>query len=93
MATWITHLRVAELVHKRQRWLTLEDFLVGSIAPDSGVLNDDRKTYNPPTEVSHYDAARRGKWVCDDLRFYRDHMLTTAGRSLDRDEASFKMGY
>ena len=37
MATWITHLRVAELLLEEYPWLDADAFLLGSIAPDSGI--------------------------------------------------------
>ena len=36
MATWLTHLRVAEKIKERIRDIDLDYFMAGSIAPDSG---------------------------------------------------------
>ena len=39
MATWLAHLRVAELISAELRatWLSEPDFLAGNVAPDCGI--------------------------------------------------------
>lgn len=53
MATWITHLRVAENILKRFK-LEENEFLAGNIAPDSGVPNENGSGFNPPKEITHW---------------------------------------
>lgn len=41
MATWIAHLRIAEDLLSYGFELAIEPFLVGNIAPDSGISDGD----------------------------------------------------
>lgn len=93
MATWIAHLRVAEHVHRRCEQRSLEDFLVGNIAPDSGQLNDDKRSYSPPADLTHYSAQVGRRWKREDLRFYREHIAPLDESHAPAGEISFKMGY
>ena len=52
MASWMIHLRVADLLLDRVPDKTA--FVVGNIAPDSGVPSADWSQYFPPKSVSHY---------------------------------------
>ena len=49
MATWITHLRIADALLKDWDSMEKQSFLIGSVAPDSGKLNSDNYTYTPPS--------------------------------------------
>ena len=53
MATWIAHLRIAEYFIINYN-LNKIDFLVGNIAPDSGVPNEDWSIFTPDTKISHW---------------------------------------
>lgn len=50
MATWMTHLRVAESVIQTLN-IPKRMFLVGNIAPDCGVPNEDLTAYVPPKKI------------------------------------------
>lgn len=92
MATWITHLRVAEKLELDHAGPEYQSFLVGNIAPDAGKLNEDRKTYTPSAIISHYRNLDIPKWGNDNLAFYRQYILD--GRaSLLGTERNFKLGY
>lgn len=54
MASWLTHLRVAERIKQRVTDIDFPYLLMGSIAPDSGVPDEDRRNYTPSKEVTHY---------------------------------------
>lgn len=54
MATWIAHLRVADNLIKILNIQDARAFLVGSIAPDSGIPNEDWTLFDPPSSVSHW---------------------------------------
>lgn len=88
MATWLAHLRVAELISAELRapWLSEPDFLAGSVAPDCGIAVPGG--FDPPKEVTHW--TQRGKGHCDYERFYREMI---AGKSLDPHTFSFLLGY
>ena len=70
MATWLAHLRVAELISAELRapWLSEPDFLAGNVAPDCGIPVPGG--FDPPKEVTHW--TQRGKGHCDYERFYRE---------------------
>ena len=88
MATWLAHLRVAELISAELRatWLSEPDFLAGSVAPDCGIPVPGG--FDPPKEVTHW--TQRGKGHCDYERFYREMI---AGKSHDPHTLSFLLGY
>lgn len=41
MASWMVHLRIADLLLSQISGLCPTEFIVGNIAPDSGVPNED----------------------------------------------------
>ena len=47
MASWMVHLRVADKLLSRIRFLDPVAFVVGNIAPDSGVPNADWSAFTP----------------------------------------------
>jgi hypothetical protein len=90
MATWITHLRIAELFNQTFPVSDYGIYLIGNIAPDSGKLNDDRLTYSPSSDVSHFQESNANKWHSRDLRFY--HKYLTNQKKSSRLK-SFLTGY
>ena len=54
MATWITHLRIADKLMSRMDINNPIEFIVGNIGPDSGVPNEDWSRFKPTTEISHW---------------------------------------
>ena len=54
MASWMVHLRVADELLSRLNNIDETSFVVGNIAPDSGVPNDDWSEFHPPKTVSHF---------------------------------------
>ena len=54
MATWIAHMRIAEYFMKRYDKLNNIDFLVGNIAPDCGVPNEDWSKFTPDKKITHW---------------------------------------
>jgi hypothetical protein len=92
MATWIAHLRVAEIFKTGYSKKEYQSFLIGNIAPDAGMLNADKKTYTPSTEISHYRNTKILKWGNDNLKFYKDY-LENNENTMQHEEKSFKIGY
>ncbi|MCK4542224.1 MAG: hypothetical protein KAU17_08325 [Spirochaetales bacterium] len=93
MATWITHLRVAEAFKNKFKEKEYESFLIGNIAPDSGMLNDDRITYTPPSEISHYSNLKNKKWGNNNLNFYFNYIVPHNKNESINEEHAFKLGY
>ena len=54
MATWITHLMIADGVLERIPNLDRHGFCVGNIAPDCNVENEDWTAFTPSREVTHW---------------------------------------
>ena len=94
MATWIAHLRLAENLLEKIEGLDAAWFAVGSIAPDSGIPDENWENFTPPPEVSHFaDPADGAGWQeIADLEFYRRYLaLSCPGDNQGR--FSFLLGY
>jgi hypothetical protein len=68
-------------------------FLIGNVAPDSGVLNEDRTSYTPSGEISHFSSTESAKWKCDDLRYYRTYIQPVTNNEPLSEEQCFHFGY
>lgn len=91
MATWLSHLRIAENLIKKYD-LDDEAFIIGNIAPDSGVPNEDWSAFNPPKEVTHWI-----KYVNDiptimSEEFFNKY-ITLPDIKMDKERFSFLLGY
>ena len=87
MATWITHMRVAAHFMRLYPELNNREFLVGNIAPDGGVPNEDGigLSFTPEKAVTHFHASDTMRY--DARRFAETYLQ-------DRDERwPFYMGY
>lgn len=85
MATWLAHLRVAEIINQRCGFAEI-DFLAGSVAPDCGIPVPGG--FDPPKEITHWTSS--GKGHCEYERFYREMI---SGRKNDGPTHAFLMGY
>ena len=54
MASWMVHLRIADRLLDSLPGLSAVDFVVGNIAPDSGIPNEDWSEFTPSVIVSHF---------------------------------------
>jgi hypothetical protein len=93
VATWIAHLRIAERLVERIPGLDEEAFAVGSIAPDSGVPNEDWTEFDPPAGITHFHSLRGGKNEIEDLRFYREYLAEPTRGVPAQRHSSFLWGY
>ena len=93
MASWMIHLRIADQLMDRIPGLDETAFVMGNIAPDSGVPNADWTAYTPPKEVSHYKTRRDDETFFDIGRFLREHFAPEQIRSYSPREFSFFLGY
>lgn len=90
MATWVTHLTIADAVLNRISFLCRHEFCVGNIAPDCNVENEDWTCFTPPREVTHWmGSARKTASDCD--RFLHEYIEKKT--ELDSKEESFLLGY
>lgn len=94
MGTWICHLRVAEglldrLAERRDApHLDETAFILGSLAPDSGLPNADWTEFDPPKTVTHFLEKGEGEDAVRDLRFYRRYL-----QGMDPGEDSFRFSF
>lgn len=84
MASWLTHLRVAEALRHR---LSLRgyEFLAGNVAPDSSNFAPDG--FDPPTEITHF--TQTDKSACDYNAFAAKYIETAS----DERSRLFYIGY
>lgn len=90
MATWVTHLMVADAVINQIPFLSRHEFLVGNIAPDCNIENEDWTSFTPSREVTHWMGNER-KRASDCDRFLKEYVETKT--DLDMKEESFLLGY
>lgn len=92
MATWVTHLMVADRVLMRVPELDRTGFCVGNIAPDCNVENADWTQFVPSREVTHWMSAER-KIAADCERFYQEYIGNRKQEINTEQELSFLLGY
>lgn len=90
MASWMVHLRIADLLMSEFDNLEKTEFVVGNIAPDSGVPSEDWSSYTPSKEFSHFlDERKRIR-----LEWYIEKYFTLEKRHrYSEKEYSFYLGY
>lgn len=92
MSTWIGHLRIAEGLLDRIEGLDASQFAIGSVAPDSGIPeNEERTKFNPPVHVTHFQNPDSPTRDQADLDFYRRYLRDVA--PTDALRFSFRLGY
>ena len=94
MASWMVHLRVADKLLDRIEGITETEFIVGNIAPDSGVPNEDWTAYTPCTEVSHFKTyLKDGAVKIDVERYLKQYFTAEQQNGYSREQYSFFLGY
>lgn len=92
MATWVTHLIIADGVLAHFPGLHRRGFCVGNIAPDCNVENADWTEFTPSREVTHWmQGARKKASDCD--AFCEEYILKRKGRISSTEEYAFLLGY
>lgn len=93
MASWMIHLRVADRLLDTIPGLDATAFVMGNIAPDSGVPNDDWTAYAPTKEVSHYKTRPDDETFFDLEGFRAAYLTADRIRAYSRRAFSFFLGY
>ena len=93
MASWMIHLRIADRLMDRIPDLDKTAFVMGNIAPDSGVPNADWSAYHPPKAVSHYKTKQDDETFFDIDRFLGEYFSPELIRSYSLRRFSFFLGY
>ena len=92
MATWVTHLIIADSVLKHFPELDKHGFCVGNIAPDCNVENEDWTAFTPSREVTHWMQGKRKK-ASDCDAFYEEYIARHRDHIQTTEEYAFLMGY
>ena len=92
MATWVTHLMIADSVLKHFPNLDRSGFCVGNIAPDCNVENEDWTAFTPSREVTHWMQGERKK-ASDCDAFYEQYIAKRRDGIQSAEEYAFLMGY
>jgi len=92
MATWVTHLMIADSILKQCYELDRRGFCVGNIAPDCNVENEDWTYFNPPREVTHWMSEKR-KVANDCDSFCEEYILNRKSEIQSLEHYSFLLGY
>ena len=93
MASWMVHLRIADELLPRLKHIDETAFIVGNMAPDSGVPNADWSEFHPPSRQTHFKTkTERGSFIDVD-RFCGEYLNDEAIRGYDTKAYSFFLGY
>ena len=93
MASWMVHLRIADELLKSISNVDETAFVMGNIAPDSGVPSEDWKEYHPPKSVSHFKTKSEDETFFDVDAFCRDYFNDDLIDKYSLKEFSFFLGY
>lgn len=90
MASWMVHLRIADALLDQIAGIDETAFVMGNIAPDSGVPNNDWSVFTPPKSVTHYHTNAKS---IDIERFCADYLSQPKISVYSEKEYSFFLGY
>lgn len=94
MASWMVHLRVADKLLNEIFNLSSTEFVVGNIAPDSGIPNKDWSTFTPSGDVSHFKTTDADGLKDIHLNEYVEQFFTVEQRKkYNSKQKSFYFGY
>ncbi|NLX77449.1 MAG: zinc dependent phospholipase C family protein [Clostridiaceae bacterium] len=92
MPTWVTHMIIADIILKYYPELDRRGFCVGNIAPDCNVENEDRTSFTPSREVTHWMTGER-KTAADCDAFYNEYIHKRKSEIQSHEHYSFLLGY
>lgn len=90
MASWMVHLRIADKLLDRIPDLSPIEFIVGNMAPDSGVPNEDWSAFSPPYTISHF---KTGAEKAGPEAFAVKYFTPEQRNCCDDRQYSFYLGY
>ena len=94
MASWMIHLRIADKLLDRVPDLSPIEFIMGSMAPDSGVPNEDWSAFTPSTALSHYRTDNgTGKKHIDISAYVEQYFTPEHIETYTNQQYSFYLGY
>ena len=94
MASWIVHLRITDKLLDQIPDLSPAEFVVGNIAPDSGVPNEDWSVFTPSGDVSHFKTTDADglKDIHAD-KYVEQYFSAIQRRVYNKKQRSFYLGY
>lgn len=92
MASWITHLMIADRVMEQYPKLDRRGFCVGNIAPDCNVENEDWTSFTPSKKITHWMSAET-KVASDCEAFYKEYIVERKDSIQSNEQYSFLLGY
>ncbi len=93
MASWMVHLRVADALLDRLKGLDETAFVVGNIAPDSGVPTPDWSAYVPDKKTSHFQISEGGTTEKSIAYFIGLYFTEEMRKTYNPKQYSFYLGY
>ena len=90
MASWMVHLRIAEILIEEFKNLEKTEFIVGNISPDSGVPSSDWSYYTPSGKVSHFRDENKNIRID---KYIEKHFTKEMQESYNSRQYSFYLGY
>jgi hypothetical protein len=94
MASWMVHLRIADKLLLNNSFLKAKEFIIGNMAPDSGVPNDDWSKFSPPTKISHFKVPKENGKLTISLDKYKEKYFTPSLlATYTSEQYSFYVGY
>lgn len=94
MASWMVHLRIADKLLNEIFNLSSTEFVVGNIAPDSGIPNKDWSAFTPSGDVSHFKTTDADGLKDIHLNEYVEQFFTVEQRKkYNSKQKSFYLGY
>lgn len=94
MASWMIHLRIADKLLDKLNNITTTEFIMGNIAPDSGVPNEDWSVFTPSGDISHFKEESIDGWKNINIdKFINTHFTKEHINGYTKKEYSFFLGY
>lgn len=94
MASWVIHLRVAQQLYRKLNIESINEFVLGNIAPDSGIPSKDGSGFIPDAAVSHFRSLdENGIKNIHEEQFIRQYFTPAHRLSYSKKEYAFFLGY
>ena len=94
MASWMIHLRVAQQLYRQLNIESVNKFVLGNIAPDSGIPSKYGSGFIPDAAVSHFRSLdENGIKNIHEEQFIRQYFTPAHCQSYSKKEYAFFLGY
>ena len=93
MASWMIHLRIADELFPQLENVAFVPFVMGNIAPDSGVPNADWTAFRPSKAETHFHKKGENGTKVDVDAFCSRYFNDSVIKEYDRESFSFFLGY